>query len=147
MSRDVHCCTHWLRSRNFPPPPSPRIYVLRGRNWSAKIDHRRHLFVIVTPWCKTFWRFCSVLIFFSDRSSMTKRCTLPWWRAGWTTSWPSTSLTSSSGRRTSSLKNWFLSFSQQPMIRKKFISLKSLAGRKKAPHWRTVVVETNSFPI
>ncbi len=25
MSRDVHSCTHWLRPRNPPPPPSPRI--------------------------------------------------------------------------------------------------------------------------
>jgi hypothetical protein len=29
MSRDVHSCSHWLRSRN--PPPSPRIWAhIRG---------------------------------------------------------------------------------------------------------------------
>jgi hypothetical protein len=25
MSRDVHSRTHWLRPRNPPPPPIPRI--------------------------------------------------------------------------------------------------------------------------
>jgi hypothetical protein len=39
MSRDVHSCTHWLRLRNSPPPPSPHIWAhIRGRYWSTKID-------------------------------------------------------------------------------------------------------------
>ncbi len=35
----AHSFTHWLRPRNTPPPPSPRIWAhIRGRSWSAKID-------------------------------------------------------------------------------------------------------------
>jgi hypothetical protein len=35
----VHSCTHWLRLRNPPPPPSPCIWAhIRGRYWSANID-------------------------------------------------------------------------------------------------------------
>jgi hypothetical protein len=34
-----HNCTHWLRSRNPPPPPIPPIWVhIQGSYWSAKID-------------------------------------------------------------------------------------------------------------
>ncbi len=40
MSRDVHNCAHWLRARNPPPPPSPRI----GTALLVSKD-RRHLFV------------------------------------------------------------------------------------------------------
>jgi hypothetical protein len=37
----VHSCTLWLRPRNPPPPPpSPRIWAhIRGRYWTAKIEH------------------------------------------------------------------------------------------------------------
>jgi hypothetical protein len=38
MSRDVHSCTHWLRTRKGCNPPPPLGLVLRGRYWSAKID-------------------------------------------------------------------------------------------------------------
>jgi hypothetical protein len=39
MSRNEHSCTYWLRPRNPPPPPIPRIWTRkRGRYWSAKID-------------------------------------------------------------------------------------------------------------
>jgi hypothetical protein len=33
MSRDVHCCSHWLRPRT-----PPRIWAHLGRSWSAKKD-------------------------------------------------------------------------------------------------------------
>jgi hypothetical protein len=46
----VHSCTHWLRPRNFPPPPpSPRIWAhIRGRYWSSKIDD-------ISLWPPDFW--------------------------------------------------------------------------------------------
>ncbi len=35
----VHSCTHWLRPRHTPYPPTPSIWALiRGRYWSAKLD-------------------------------------------------------------------------------------------------------------
>ncbi len=34
----VYSCTHWLRPRNSPPPPT-RIWAhIRGLYWSAKTD-------------------------------------------------------------------------------------------------------------
>jgi hypothetical protein len=42
MSRDVHSCTHWLRSRNSPPPP--RVWTLITRALLVSKD-RRHPFV------------------------------------------------------------------------------------------------------
>jgi hypothetical protein len=40
----VHCCTHWLRPRNTPPPPAFGSYM---RALLISQD-RQHLFV--TPW-------------------------------------------------------------------------------------------------
>ncbi len=43
----VHCCTHWLRPRNRPPPPSPAF----GLIYEGAIDQqdRRHLSAC-DPW-------------------------------------------------------------------------------------------------
>ncbi len=32
----LYSCTHWLRPRNFPPPPSTWAHI-RGHYWAAKI--------------------------------------------------------------------------------------------------------------
>ncbi len=46
----MHSCTHWLRPRNYPPPPHLGSYT---RALLVSQD-RRHLFV--TPCCSVFYR-------------------------------------------------------------------------------------------
>ncbi len=48
MSRDVHCCTQWLRPRNLPPSPRIWAHIHEGAIGQRR---RRHLFV--TPWVQS----------------------------------------------------------------------------------------------
>ncbi len=64
MPRDVHSCTHWLRSRN---PLLPRIWTPYTRALLVSQD-RRHL--LVTPWVN--WTFVKTLLGTGGRAQVDR---------------------------------------------------------------------------